>query len=102
MKRPMLMGAAVICAAMLTGCATSYPIGSLYTGVEVPVTATASPGAKQGVAECKSYLTLVAIGDCSIEAAKKNGGISKVSSVDWQATNILGIIGTYQVRVTGE
>lgn len=102
MKKLIVLGAVVVCAAMMTGCATSYPVGSLYTGVDLPVTATAGSGAKQGTAACQSFLSLVAIGDCSIETAKKNGGITKVSSVDWQVINILGIIGNYKVRVTGE
>lgn len=102
MKKLIAFGAIVACIVMLTGCATSVPVGSFYTEVDLPVAATAGTGSKQGTAECKSYLALVAIGDCSIETAKKNGGITKVSSVDWQSKNILGIIGTYKVRVTGE
>jgi TRL (tRNA-associated locus)-like protein len=100
-KKVMLAGMLVV-AGMLSGCATSMPIGSLYTELKLPITATANQGRKEGTAECKSILTLVAIGDCSIETAKKKGGITKVSSVNWEATNILGIIGEYKVHVVGE
>ncbi len=48
------------------------------------------------------FLGMVAIGDASIEAAKKNGGITKVHHVDWAVENILGIIGKYRVTVYGE
>jgi len=47
-------------------------------------------------------LCQTAIGDCSIEAAKKNGGITKVNNVDWDANNILGIYGSYKVIVSEE
>jgi hypothetical protein len=78
------------------------PVGSLYTELKLPVSATANQGKKQGTAECKSVLSLVATGDCSIDAAKKNGGITKVSHVDWEAKNILGLIGEYKIHVYGE
>ena len=89
---------------MLLGCATPVPIGTLYTRVKFPVTATSNSSAssKTGEAECISVLSWVAIGDCSIEAAKKNGGITKVNNVDWDANNILGFYGSYKVIVSGE
>ena len=88
--------------AMLSGCASSMPIGTLYTELRLPITATEAKGKKEGTAECKSVMSLVATGDCSIEAAKKNGGITKVSNVDWEAKSILGIIGEYKIHVYGE
>ena len=88
----------------LCGCATTMPVGGVYTDVKLPVTATSEGGGseKVGMAECMSVLALVATGDCSIEAAKKNGGITKVYHVDWEANNILGVIGKYKVVVHGE
>ena len=55
-----------------------------------------------GKAECTSILSLVAIGDACIEAAKQNGRITKVSHVDWEAKNVLGIIDTYRCIVYGQ
>jgi len=91
-------------AALCTGCATAYPIGVVFTDVKLPVGATANvgKGTKTGEATCKTVLSIVATGDCSIEAAKQQGGITKVYSVDWSANNVLGIYGTYKVVVTGE
>ena len=88
----------------VTGCATIYPSGSIYTNISLPVTATANSGVatKVGISQCTSILGAVAIGDASIEAAKKNGGITKVYHVDYGAKNILGIIGTYKTTVYGE
>jgi len=88
---------------MLGGCATSYPVGGILTDITLPAGVTEHAAAKKtGVAKCQSILALVANGDCSIEAAKKDGGITKVSHVDWKANNVLGIIGNYEVRVYGE
>ena len=87
-----------------TGCATSHPVGGLFTNVTLPVIATDNNGSttKVGEANCVSYLAMVATGDCSLETAKKNGNITKISHVDWQAHNILGIIGKYKVVVYGD
>lgn len=88
----------------LTGCATPMPVGVAFTDNTFPLGVTSNSGmpTKKGMAECKSYLALISTGDCSIDTAMKNGGITKVQYVDWKANNILGIIGTYQVVVQGE
>jgi hypothetical protein len=101
MKLSYLVGGLAI-AGMISGCASPMPMGALYTELKLPVTATGTAGRKEGTAECQSVLGLVATGDCSIETAKKNGGISKVSAVDWEAKNILGILGQYKIHVFGE
>lgn len=88
--------------ALLGGCATSVPIGGIYTDIALPVQATsAQGGSKVGTSECTSILAILATGDCSIDAAKANGGITEVTHVDWKANNILGIIGTYTTTVYG-
>jgi hypothetical protein len=104
MRKLSLFGFIGVASTMLLGCATSMPVGGVYTDVKLPVTATADGGGtpKVGTAECMSVLAMVATGDCSIEAAKKNGGITKVYHVDWEANNILGIIGKYKVVVHGQ
>ncbi|MSP53279.1 MAG: TRL-like protein family [Gammaproteobacteria bacterium] len=93
-----LIGAAVI----LAGCATNAPVGMLYSGETLPVTATSNAtGMKTGQACSTSILALVATGDSSIAAAKVNGGISQVSSVDWNVSNFMGIYGEYCTVVHG-
>ncbi len=96
--------AALAVASVLTSCyggMSDRPIGMLYAKVADPVVATTAGGSRTGTATATSYLGLVATGDSSIEAAKKNGGISTVSSVDVQRENILGIISTYTTTVKG-
>jgi len=104
MRRMKLLVVLLAAAALLSGCATSYPIGVAFTDVTFPVNATANvgKGTKTGEAGCTSILSLIATGDCSIDTAKKSAGITKVYSVNWKANNILGIIGNYKVIVTGE
>ncbi len=97
----------IACASLwfLTACATSFPVGTLYTELKLPVTATSAYSGKSekvGTAECTSVLTLVTTGDASIETAMKNGGIRKIHHVDWEVQNILGVIGKYKVVVYGE
>ncbi|WP_372966379.1 TRL-like family protein [Marinobacter sp.] len=98
-----IVSTAVLAASLtLTGCATSVPVGGLFTDVQLPVGATANAkGTKVGTAKCQSILSLIAQGDCSIEAAKADGGITSVTHMDWKANNILGIIGNYELTVHG-
>jgi TRL-like protein family len=56
---------------------------------------------KEGKACGTSILGAVATGDASVMAAKANGGITKVSSVDHYAKSILGIYGEYCTIVKG-
>jgi hypothetical protein len=94
----------IVAVFMLIGCATMIPIGTLYTEQKLPMMVTSNSGTsfKTGASQCTSILGLIALGDCSIATAKKNGGIKTVYSVDWDVKNILGIYGTYKVVVTGK
>ena len=87
----------------LSGCATLYPTGGLYTNVTIPQDATSSTASsgKVGTSESMSVLGLVAIGDSGIDAAAANGGIKRIHHVDWEAWNILGVYGTYKAVVYG-
>ena len=95
--------AALASATLLSSCGGlgTRPMGVVYAKVADPVAATNSSGARTGTATATSYFGVVALGDSSIEAAKANGGISTVSSVDVQRENILGIITKYTTVVKG-
>ena len=90
--------------ALFTGCATQQPLGILVTDntLSKEVGDNSVSSKKVGTAMSQSYLGLIAIGDCSIETACKNGGITKISHVDWKVRNILGAIGEYTTTVYGE
>ena len=68
-----------------------------YGNIATAETATT----KEGKACASSVLGWVATGDASIVAAKANGGITKVSSVDHYAKSILGIYGEWCTIVKG-
>ena len=95
---------AMLAVGMLAGCATPYPQGLIYTELKLPVDVTGNGGKapKVGTAECQSVLSLVATGDCSVETAMKQGGVTKVHYVDWDSKNILGLFGQYKLVVHGE
>jgi len=94
----------LILAALLTGCATPVPLGVIYTELKQPVAVGDKPvmGTKTGRAMSTSVLGIVATGDSSITAAARNGGITKISHVDYEVRNILGLIGEYTTVVYGE
>lgn len=89
----------------LSGCAfVGAPLhGGIVTNTTIPLTATSSQGCeKQGRAKCKNILGIAAVGDCSIEAAKRNGGISEVSSVDVKTFSVLIFYASYETIVCGK
>jgi hypothetical protein len=90
-----------VMATLLFGCAAfgnGYPIGSLYTGTQIPHYSnrqeTSGPGKsgdKHGEACATGILFAAAFGDASLDAAKKAGGVTEVHSVEFHNTSILGV-----------
>jgi hypothetical protein len=78
-------------------------MGAWYTDVKGPIAATGQPakGDRSGEACATSILGLIATGDASIETARKNAGISKISAVDMSGSSILGIYAKYCTVVYG-
>ncbi len=75
------------------GCAITMP--SMITANEI--------GDKVGTSSATCYFyTLCFDQDASIQAAAKNGGITKIATIDIKTKNILGIIVTYETIVTGQ
>ena len=93
MKKVFVGAVAAVVALSLTSCSMT-----------LPVAATSNPiGTKVGRSSGNSYLHLLYFGvDASIQTAAKNAGITKVSTVDIKHTDILGLIQTHEVIVTGE
>ncbi|MBF0484487.1 MAG: protein trl [Candidatus Omnitrophica bacterium] len=103
-KRLAVLSAVVLTCCFVAGCATIYPVGMIYSEVAVPVAVGAADGtySKVGTATSKSYLYMIAVGDSSIEAAAKAGGITKIQFVDHKVKNVLGFIGEYTTYVYGD
>ncbi len=81
-----------ICAAIagLSGCASlrSPVYGGIYTDTRAPLSATSNTaGNRVGEACANSYAWLYAAGDASIEAARRAGGITMITSVDETVTS---------------
>ena len=70
----------------------------------LPVAATSNPvGTKVGEAKATGFLGVLFFdADASIRTAAKNGGITKISTVDIKQENVLNLIVTYTTIVTGE
>jgi hypothetical protein len=92
-------------AALLGGCAyAAQPVtGYIYSEVKGPLQAThgAKP-LKEGRATCSSILGWFGSGDASIEAAMRNGGITRLHHVDTQTYSILGCYATFTTVVWGD
>lgn len=93
MKKIRTIAAMLAVAGMMTSCALT-----------LPVNATSNPvGSKVGTATATGYLGVLFFNqDASIKTAAKNGGISKISTVDVKKGSILNLIVTYETIVTGE
>ena len=79
--------------ALLSSCSLTLPVNATSNTV----------GNKVGRAKATGYLGVLWFNqDASIRNAAKNGGITKISTVDIKSTSILGLVMTYETIVTGE
>jgi len=93
--------------AIFGGCATTGMFTetgeSFIKSVTEPGTATSGVSEiRKGTACTHNYLGIYSGGDGSIAAAKKNGGINKVASVDKEIFAILPFYGSVCTVVRGE
>ncbi len=90
---------------LMSGCATTgdfSPNGYAWIRTDKgPGSATFALGDNEGKACAENYLGIYATGDASIQAAKKNGGIKRVATVDYTFTNIIGVYGKVCTIVHG-
>ncbi len=88
----------VILGLALSGCATTGVFTTtgfgLVTSFTEPVTVTEMTDlSKEGRSCSRNWFAIASFGDGSILAAKRDGGITKVGTVDREVVNILGIYG---------
>jgi hypothetical protein len=109
MKKTMVLVAALAAASLVSGCAgfafsgRGVPMGTLYADASSNEQVTENGlASKRGEACATSILGLVTTGDASVATAAKNGGITKVASVDHQFQNMLGFFAKYCVVVSGQ
>lgn len=100
--RSLLIAGVLTTALIATGCVYSPVGGAIYTDVKGPLSpATGTATGKTGTACAQGILGLIATGDASIEAAKRAGKITKVTSVDHHSKWMV-VFGEFCTVVTGE
>jgi len=88
-----MFAAVTLAVALLSSCSLTVPVAATSNAI----------GKKVGTAVATGYLGVLFLNqDASIRTAAKNGGITKISTVDVKKTSLLGIIVTYETTVTGE
>lgn len=88
-----LVSVLIIAGMLLSACSMTIPVAS--TGKPI--------GPKVGEVSGNGYFYMLRFGvDTSIRAAAMNGGITEISTVDYQMKDILGIVQTYTCIVTGK
>ena len=106
MRYVLLLVLAVVCVGVV-GCYSTPimpPTGWVYSEFKAPLDPNLEKTTlgKPGVALTTSILGMVALGDCSIEAAAKNGNLKTINYADYEYYNILGIYQKFTVKVYGE
>lgn len=104
MKKSLLLGGLLLAGAGLGGCAmvpSSLGFAMLNASSE-PVAVTDVIPRKMGQACGFNLLGIVALGDISTEAAKRDAGIYRVATVDKEVFSILGLVSRVCINVTGE
>lgn len=85
--------AAIAICAMMASCSLTLPVNATSNTI----------GSKVGTAKAVGYLGILFFdADASIQTAAKNGGITKISTVDIKYSSILNLIVSYETIVTGE
>lgn len=72
-------------------CTGFGPQGSVYTSTSIAVYGTEVEATKQGEACAFSILSLIALGDGSVETAAASGGITTVKTIDLVGFSVLGV-----------
>ena len=94
-------------AVLLTGCVGPMGLaggayGGIYTDVSGPLLATSNGGGSKVGEASSEGIICIATGDSSIKAACANGGITKISHVDYHVESVLGLYVKTTVTVYGE
>lgn len=90
---------------ILSGCAFAPvvpPRGIMYNSQKAPLYGGRTTGSKKGEASTHNVLMLVGWGDCSINAAAKNGNIKTVKNVDYDLLSFFIFYQRFTTIVYGE
>ena len=81
------------------------PPGMVFADIKAPLDydqEASSVSNSSGSAESLSILGLVALGDCSINTAANNGGLSTLHGADYEYFNVIGVYQTFTTVVYGD
>ena len=81
------------------------PYGVLFSDISAPMTTdfVGQPASqKQGEASTVGVLGLLSFGDCSTNAAARNGNLTQISYCDYSFVNILGFYQKFTVTAHGQ
>ncbi len=93
MKKITMFATLLLVVAMMSSCSVTLPVNATSNSV----------GSKVGVSKATGYFGVLFFDqDASIRTAAKNGGITKISTVDIKMGSVLNLIVTYETIVTGE
>jgi hypothetical protein len=91
----------VLCAVVLSGCSHA-PYGVLYSDSQAGAAISSNQaGNRVGQSCATSILGLVATGDATIEAARRAGGITLITSVDESVNSVFIFYTKYCTIVRG-
>ena len=101
--RKTILAASCAAALVLAGCVPVYTpaVGLIITDVSGPIHSNGSLGTKRGEACAQVLLMLIASGDASIQAAARNGGITKIGTIETHSKSYLGVYATFCTIVRG-
>jgi hypothetical protein len=106
MRTLLLCALALVAVGVVSGCVMAP--GPVTAAITVDLKGPMSGYVDNSVKPDKNAMVMaqgvlvVAWGDCSIEAAMKQGGIKKIHHIDTNVTNILGLYAKREVWVYGE
>lgn len=109
MRRRTALAALCAMAIVASGCVFQAPVmpplGGIYTEYTAPLTAEVQGQGvvtKSGQASTGAVLGLFAWGDCGLDAAARNGGLTTIEYCDYSYLNVvLGIYQTFTVTAYG-
>lgn len=105
----LILGLVLLSVLILNGCSYMAPVmppqGALYASFKAPLDTNVENtdmGTKTGEAQSVSILGLISYGDCSVNSAAKNGGLTKINHADYEFFNVLYIYQSFKTIAYGD
>lgn len=74
---------------LLTNCGPGFgPSGLIYTSTKIAVSALSTGGSKTGKSCARSFLTILSLGDASVNTAAKKAEITSIQAIDYEGLSV--------------